>query len=499
MNYYIGIDIGTTSTKAVAFSDAGDIIAKEEIPYPIIHPFAGYSEQNPDEIFQAVVNSIGTITKTLHNGTPVLICFSAAMHSILVVDETGNPLTNCIIWADNRACEIADQLRDMKTGDVFYHTTGVPIHAMSPFCKLLWLKENRQDLFMAASRFIGVKEYVFSRLFGKYIVDTSVASATGLLNIHTLQWDAAILDYTGIREAQLSVVTDAHHKEYIPPGSLYHNDPRLQQVLQTPFIIGSSDGALANLGTGAVGKNAMAVSVGTSSAVRMVTSEVHTDEQMRTFCYHIANDSYITGGASNNGAVVLQWFKDDVLETGDSHEKLFEKAATIGAGSNGLIFIPYVLGERAPVWNSSANGIFFGLTIMHTRAHFIKAIMEGIVFNMYCIGKVLMEKRKVTEIHATGGFTKSPLWLQVLCDMFNCTVLVSGAVESSAFGAVKLGMEAMGIEKKWTPKSIERYEPNVLQHQLYLQQFAKFERIYELLKKEMGNSETFARQEFLGM
>ena len=142
------------------------------------------------------------------------------------------------------------------------------------------------------------------------------------------------------------------------------------------------------------------------------------------------------------------------------------------------------------MWNSDASGVFFGLTITHTKAHFIRAVMEGIVFNMYCIGKVLMEKRKVSEIHATGGFTKSPLWLQLLCDMFNCTVFVSGAVESSASGAVKIGMEAMDISRKWTPKTTDRYEPNALVHQAYLQQFEKMERIYEILKNEMGANET---------
>jgi gluconokinase len=499
MNYYIGIDIGTTSTKAVAFSDTGDIIAKEDIGYPIIHPYANYSEQNPDEILEAVINSIGKITPALNNDSPVLISFSAAMHSILAVDEAGNPLTNCIIWADNRASDIAEQLRETKTGDIFYHKTGVPVHAMSPLCKLLWLKENKYEIFSTAFKFIGIKEYVCFRLFGKYVVDTAVASATGFLNIHTLQWDEAILNYAGIRRSQFSAVADAHHKEYLLPASAYYNDARLKATHQSTFIIGGSDGALANLGSGAVNKNAMAISIGTSSAVRMVTTDVYTDEHMRTFCYHLANSSYIIGGASNNGAVVLQWFKDAVLETSEKHEQLFQQAETIAAGSNGLIFIPYILGERAPVWNSHANGVFFGLNITHKRAHFIRSVMEGIVFNMYSIGKILMEKRKVTEIHATGGFTQSPLWLQILCDMFNCTVLVSGAVESSASGAVKLGMDAMGIEKKWTPKMNGTYEPNALKHQTYLRQFEKFERIYEVLKKEMGSNETHAPISNLGI
>lgn len=490
MNYYIGIDIGTTSTKAVAFSENGDIIAKETIGYPIIHPRPDCSEQYPAEIFEAVINTIDKITQTLNNDQPVLISFSAAMHSMLAVDKTGNPLTNCIIWADNRASELAEKLRATKTGQDFYHTTGVPIHAMSPFCKLLWLKENNADIFTAAYKFIGIKEYIFFRLFGTYHADTAIASATGLLNIHTLQWDKTILDYAGIHSEQLSAVVPGTYKEYIGQESKFISDKRLQRVIKTAFIIGGSDGALANLGSGAVKKESMAITIGTSGAVRMVTTEVYTDEQMRTFCYHLAGDSYIIGGASNNGAVVLQWLKDTLLQTNETHEQLFERAAKIAAGCDGLLFIPYILGERAPVWNSNAKGVFFGLEIMHNKSHLVRSVLEAIVYSVYSIGKILMEKRTVTEIHATGGFTQSHLWLQILCDMFNCKVLVSGAVESSAAGAVKIGMNAMHIEKEWAPQMTDTYQPNVVQHQVYRQQFEKFEHIYALLKTEMSSAGT---------
>ncbi|MEP6749767.1 MAG: gluconokinase [Bacteroidota bacterium] len=490
MDYYIGIDIGTTSTKAVAFSGDGDIIGKETIGYTIKHPQANYSEQDSDEIFEAVISGIGKITEKLNTDNPVLISFSAAMHSMLAVDKTGKPLTNCIIWADNRASEIAQQLRETKTGNAFYHKTGVPIHAMSPFCKLLWLKKNSAGIFANADKFIGIKEYIFHRLFGKYIVDTGIASATGLLNIHALQWDDEILDYAGIGAQQLSTVVDATHKEYLLKGSKYASDNRLHKIAQTAFIIGGSDGALANLGSGAINQNSMAVTIGTSSAVRMVTTGVYTDEHMRTFCYHLAKSSYIIGGASNNGAVVLQWLKDTLLQTTETYDAFFEHAEKINAGCNGLLFIPYILGERAPIWNSNARGVFFGLDITHNKSHLIRSAIEGVVYSVYSIGKILMEKTTVTEIHATGGFTQSPLWLQILCDMFNCTVLVSGAVESSALGAVKIGMNAMGIEKKWTPKMTETYQPNILQHKIYLDQFKKFERIYNLLEKEMSGNET---------
>jgi gluconokinase len=486
MNYYIGIDIGTTSTKAVAFSNDGDIIAKESIGYPIKHPEVNCSEQDPTEIFEAVINSIEKITQTLNTGKPVLISFSAAMHSLLLLDENGIPLTNCMIWADNRASEIATHLRSTKTGIGFYHKTGVPIHAMSPLCKLLWLKENNAVVFKQAKKFIGIKEYIFFRLFGNYKVDDAVASATGLLNIHTLAWDNEILNYAGIQPAQLSEVADGTYKENLSSISKYGSDKRLQKVIKTPFIIGGSDGALANLGSGAVKKTSMAVTIGTSGAVRMVTNQVYTDEHMRTFCYYLANSSYIIGGANNSGAVVFQWLKDSLLHTTDTHELLFKQAEKIDAGCNGLLFIPYILGERAPVWNSNAKGVFFGLDITHTKAHLIRSTIEAVIYSVYSIGKVLLEKRTVNEIHATGGFTQSALWVQILCDVFNRTVLVSDSVESSALGAVKIGMQALGIENKWLPKTTETYSPNQQQHQIYLTQFEKFERIYELLKKEMS-------------
>ncbi|MEO6314033.1 MAG: gluconokinase [Chitinophagaceae bacterium] len=489
MNFYVGIDIGTTSTKAVAFSDNGDIIARETVGYAISHPHASYSEQDPDEILEAVLSSIGKITETLSRNKPVLISFSSAMHSIMAVDDTGNPLTNCIIWADNRAGEIAEQIRDTATGQDFYRKTGVPIHAMSPFCKLIWLRENNPGIFAHAHKFIGIKEYIYFRLFGKYIIDTPIASATGLLNIQTLQWDQPILDYVQVQLHQLSAVVTPFHKEYLLAGSHFYSDKRCRHLLHAAFIIGGSDGALANLGSGAVTKNSMAITIGTSSAVRMVTSAVCTDEHMRTFCYHVAHHSYIIGGASNNGAVVLQWLKDNLLQTNETHEQLLDLAETIAPGCDGLLFIPYILGERAPVWNSNAKGVFFGLDITHTKAHLVRSAVEAVVFSVYSIGKILMEKANVTQIHATGGFTQSPFWLQMLCDMFNCTVLVSGAVESSASGAVKLGMEAMGIEKEWTQKMIDTYEPDALKHQGYVRQFEKFERIYELLKNEMVSHE----------
>ena len=481
--YYLGIDVGTTSAKTVAFSANGEVLMSASATYKMYHPQSNWSEQDPEEIFAAIITSSNKVISALSSYSPSFVAFSSAMHGLLAVDANGNAITKLIIWADNRASDIADRLKETDWGERVYHITGVPVHAMSPLCKLIWLKENEPAIFKKAYKFIGIKEYVFYKLFNEYIVDTSVASATGLLNLTTLEWDESILQFLDINPCSLSKVVSAKsirtYKKNAGTTWLLPDD--------LPFIIGASDGALANLGTGAVHNYSLAVSMGTSGASRIVSEKVETDSKMRTFCYHIKDKTYIIGGASNNGAIVLEWLKDSLLETKETFTELFEKADTVKPGSDDLLFIPYILGERAPVWNSKARGIYFGLSINHTKAHLIRACMEGVIYGLYSITKILLQKRDITEIHATGGFTQSSLWLQMLADICNIKVLVSGAVESSALGAVMIGLEALGKDPFPKREILSSYQPNLLNHETYMKGFEKFERVYETLKNELIN------------
>lgn len=480
MNYYAGVDIGTTSSKTVAFSQQGQVIASYSFAYEMHYPRPNWNELNPDEIFEAVVKGINKVIQTLTTGTPLFISFSAAMHSIIALDNHGNLLSQCITWADNRADIIADRLRNSDEGQHFYHVSGVPVHAMSPLCKLLWFKEHEPKIFNDAFKFIGIKEYVFYKLFGEYLIDTSVASATGLLNIKTLQWDEEILNYIGLSASRLSQVVSTRHVLYYKSCC-----PQLSLNPDTPFVIGASDGALSNLGAGATSPNAMAVSIGTSGAARIIIPAAETDHLMRTFCYHLKDNLYIAGGANNNGAVVLQWLKETLLQTQDDYEQLFEQAKTIEAGAEGLVFLPYILGERAPLWNSNAKGVYFGLSIRHTKAHLIRASVEGVIFSLYSIGKILAEQKEITEIRASGGFAKSTLWLQILADVFNIKVLVSAAVESAALGAVMLGAEALEIKNEFHDQTSAVYTPVAKNAEIYAACSKKFERLYMLLQGEM--------------
>ena len=486
MDYLLGIDIGTTSAKGIAFNEKGELICKHSVTYEMQHPRQNYSELDADEILNAVIYCINKVTEDLQPAKPRFISFSAMMHSLIVVNDKGDPMTNCIIWADNRASSIAIQLRETEEGENFYHATGVPIHAMSPLCKLFWLKDHEPSLYMNAARFIGIKEYIFFRLFNTYVVDTAIASAMGLLNLYTLDWNKDILAALQLPGEKLSEIVPVEHVLY------YLRKTDTSHLLkipdQTPFVVGGSDGALANFGAGSNGNESMSVTIGTSAAVRVLADSPITDKNMAIFCYHANGAQYIVGGASNNGAVVMQWIKDSLLQSTESYDEFFSLAGNINLANDDLFFVPYILGERAPVWDSDAKGIFCGLTINHTKAHLIRAAMEGITYNLYSIGKLIMKSVMIKDIYAAGGFAENSLWLQLVADVFNCRVLVSGSPESSALGAVMIGVKALQLPLEIQPSVISTHEPDPITHLAYQKQYHKFERLYKLYKSEFSTA-----------
>ena len=465
--YFTGIDIGTTSTKGVVFDISGKVLAQKSIAYDMFHPKPNWSEQNPDEIYVAVTECLAFLDKRSLLQT---LSFSSAMHIIMAVDIAGKPLTNLIVWADNRAIEIGNKLKKSELGQEIYQSTGTPIHPFSFLCKILWLKENEPEIFGNAHKFIGIKEYVWHKLFGHYEIDVSLASATGMMNIKDLCWDKKALALVGIGEEKLPKIVPTTFS-------------RTTQSLN--YFIGAADGPLANLGTGAMGKSKLAFTMGTSGAVRICVEEYYADPQMRTFNYLLSENQHVIGGATNNGAVVIQWLKEQLLQTATSTEELIEKAEKVSAGAENLVFLPYILGERAPVWNADAKGIFFGLSINHTQAHLTRAVMEGLILNLYSVGKVLMEKFPIDEICASGGFAKSDFWLQLVADIFRKKVIVSTNVEGSAWGAVLISMNALNIIPTISEKNGGKvFYPNLENTKVYSDLHKKFERLYEKLKDE---------------
>ncbi|HVU98532.1 MAG TPA: gluconokinase [Puia sp.] len=501
MRVVIGIDIGTTNTKAVSFTDGGMVLGVANASYPVYTDAAGRHELDPDQLLAAVVSSLREVVAKLAaaglsgravKGTGLVgISFSCAMHSLIAVDADGHPLTRAMTWADTRSESYAQALKGSEVGRRIYAATGTPIHAMSPLCKLLWMRDEQPLVFERAARFISVKEYIWRRLFGKYVVDHSLASATGLFDIRRKAWNPDSLLLAGIDAGRLSELVPCTYWE----AGLLPGWASLGLPADLPFVIGSSDGCLANLGTGAVRRGDTALTIGTSGAIRMTTSTPETDPRERIFSYVLADGYYVCGGATNNGGNVLQWYSEQVLGRRGADatevERLVAEADTVVAGCEGLVFLPYLLGERAPVWDAHAKGVFFGVRSIHDQRYFLRAILEGVSYSLRQIGASLEETiGPIDRIYASGGFSKSPIWLQLMADIFQKKVVVTGSADASAVGAAQLGFYALGVlpglDAAASLVKVESvYEPDAGRAAVYEHNYGVFTELYSRLKDLM--------------
>ncbi len=448
--YMIGLDIGTTAVKAVLFDTKGAYIDKETGNYPLHTPDAETAEQDPDEILERSLQAVRQLTARNGCGMDIeFVAFSSAMHSLILLDADGERLTECITWADSRSGEYAERLNTEGGLDI-YHRTGTPIHPMSPLVKLLYFKNEAPELYGKIGKVLGIKEYILHHLTGQYVVDKSIASSMGMMNLETSGWDEAVLSMLGLSADQLPELVDTTDVFTMNKGPAADMDISRE----TGLVIGASDGVLANLGVNAIRGGDVAITIGTSGAIRTVIDAPKTDDKMRTFCYHLTPSHFVIGGPVNNGGVILRWIRDELCqqEIGeadscgrDPYEIMTEAAKDVPAGSNGLIFHPYLAGERAPLWDSRAVGSFYGLTLSHERKDMIRAAMEGVVYNLYSVYLALREQMPhVNAIKASGGFARSEMWKQLMADIFGETLSVPKSYESSAFGACMLGLYAIG-------------------------------------------------------
>src|SRR3954454_13388223 len=441
----LGVDIGTTATKVIAYDVTGAARASASTDYPLRQPEPGAAVQDPHEVAAAVRGGVRAVVRQLDGVRVAGLSFSAAMHSLLGLDGDGNQLTPLITWGDTRAAAQADRLRDEGRALELHKRTGTPVHPMSPLIKLMWLRETDPDLHRRAARWVGIKEFVLGRWCGSDVVDHSIASATGLLALDTLDWDPEALDLAGVRPDLLP--------RPVPTTTVLRNLSRtatadLGLPEGTPVGVGASNGPLANLGVGAVHPGQAACSIGTSGALRVMVEKPAVDPAGGVFCYAFTPGRWVVGGALNNGGVVLGWAHDALApELGeDGPEGLSELASTAPAGAGGLLMLPYLLGERAPHWSSLPRGAYIGLTRAHRREHLVRAALEGVCLQLSLVlDSFRAADIDVREMRAPGGFARSEFWRQLLADVLGMPVDFPAGHEGSGFGAALLGMEALEL------------------------------------------------------
>ena len=492
MQYIIGVDIGTSGTKALALTPFGVVLHTAYVSYQTISWHPDQQELDPAILLSATIQVIKETVEKANTKNELLgIGFSCALHSLMLVNEEGLALTNALTWADSRSKEYAANLKNTETGKRIYERTGTPLHPMSPLCKLMWFHDKQPDQFAKAHKFISIKEYIWFAFFERFQVDYGIASGTGLFDIYEMQWFPTSLQQAGIDAGRLSFPVPPTHVEKLLVPAMRDKMGLPEQI---PFIIGGTDGCLANLGSNAINPGDLALTIGTSGAVRMVSSRPKADPKQRIFNYILTEDLFVSGGAINNGGVAIKWYVENFMgKQGDSTKDLGEIVKStdkIAPGSEGLIFLPYLLGERAPVWDANAKGVFFGIYSGHTSAHFLRAVIEGISFSLFQVGRCLEETvGPIEKIYASGGFIQSPNWLQMIADIFNKKVFVTNSADASAIGAAILGLYALKeidnlFEARKMVRVQETYHPIESNHRAYMKNFSVFDVLYEKLKSE---------------
>jgi gluconokinase len=480
----IGLDLGTSHCKAVALDSHGHIVAVSQHACTIASPQPGWVEQDAEQVWSAAVRTLKEMAALLKSRPPSALCLSSAMHSLLPVNDAGEALAPAMTWADMRAAPQAARLRALPDAAERYLRTGCPLRSIYHPAKLKWLFDERPEIACETARFVTIKEYVLHRLTGRWAADYGMASATGLLDIHTLQWDADTLADIGIEDDRLCGLVS-------PLAAVGDLLPALAPLTGMPYglpvIAGSADGGLANLGSGAALEGHSVVTIGTSGAVRRVVNQPQVDSQARTWCYVLLEGRWYAGGAINNGGLALQWaverFYPD-LEPSAAYARLFADAAQVPAGAEGVIVLPYFAGERSPHWNPQARGVIAGLGQTHTRAHIARAVLEGVAYCLADIWDILSAQGMLRlPTRLTGRVAHSPVWAQIISDVLGVPLALTEAADASAVGAAMLGQFAMGyagsideLVAQVQPGQV--IEPDAARHHIYEEGHQRFKALY---------------------
>ena len=429
----IGLDLGTTSVKALALSEGGDVLARSGGGYALHSSPDGAAIQDASEVVRVALAALEDLTAQLGRmkGRPKLraVVPSAAMHSLVLVGPSGEVLAPVLTWADARPADTLGNLHTLLDATESYARTGCPLQAPYHPARLWWLRQTRPELFARTARFVSLTDLLLHRLTGEWNTSVGLASTTGLCNLHTADWDAQILEVLGISEAQLPGVLDI--REVV--GTV-----QTGPLAGIPVLAGSSDGALANLGTGAVPGETV-VTVGTSGAVRRLANLPYLDSRARTWSYRLDMNTHLSGGAINNGGLLLDWVRKgwySELDLDAGFGRLLSDAESVPAGAEGLTLLPYLTGERSPYWRNDLSATLHGLKLTHGRTQVARAALEAVAFSLAQVWELM---GRGTTVYSTGGLASAPVWNGLLADVLNVPVRVSDAADASAIGAALLG------------------------------------------------------------
>jgi xylulokinase len=484
MSFLLAHDLGTTGNKANLFDETGALIASHTEHYEVSYPQPAWAEQDADAWWRAVAQS----TQALLNKVPhardaiAAVSFSGQMMGVVPVDARGNALRSCIIWADQRATHEADDFVARCGADAIYASTGHRASAAYTAAKMLWLKRHQPEIYAHTHKFLYAKDFCVLKLTGECVTDYSDASGSTLFDLESREWRLDFVDALGLDGGKLPrVVSSQSVVGCVTSSAAAQTGLRVG----TPVVIGGGDGACATIGAGCVEPGEAYCVLGTSSWIAMTTYEPILDAQMRTFTFHnLPANAYMPTGTMQAACASRDWLLRVVgAEVAD------EAVANVPAGARGLIFLPYLMGERSPWWNPKARGTFVGLSMVHDKAEMMRAVLEGVAFNL----KVILEAFKeggasIPTMRLIGGGAQSRVWQQILADVWNMPIHLPELLsEATSWGAAVAGGVGVGVYADWSVAKTQtrighEVEPNPAAAAFYAQQYVLFKESYLALE-----------------
>ena len=444
----IGVDVGTTNCKAVAYSIDGAKIIEYSVEYPTYHPKPLWAEQDPNDWVKAFIKSTREVIAYLKKRGYIIkaICTTSQREGVVPVDKNGRPLARCIIWMDERSTPQAEKIEKELGKEEIYRRTGLRAAPTFTATKVLWIKENQENVYDSTEVFLQPKEYINFIITGVACSDPSLASRTMMFNIHKLDWDLELIEAYGLSVDKMPEIKPSHE----PIGHIKEDIARKLGLEQTiPVINGGGDRPCEALGAGVIEEGILGESTGTATNVMMSTKRVLLDPKMRLLCSgHVLPGAWLLEGGTTPTGAILRWFRDNIAieeveiakkEGRNPYDIINEIADEVRAGSDGLILLPFFMGAKATRWNPYLRGAFIGLTLGHTRGHIARSIMEGIAYLAREIIDVIRSLGiDIKEIRLLGGAAKSELWAKIKASIWNMRVKRMKELDAAPLGAAIL-------------------------------------------------------------
>ncbi len=497
--YLLGIDIGTSACKVAVFNRDGEVIASGNGDYQVYYPQHSYAEQNPEEWWEAIYQTVSTTIKKANIDSTMIagVGVDGQSWSAIAVDREGKVLHNTPIWMDTRSNDICKRLNEKVGAEAIFNLAGNSLQPSYTTAKIIWYKENLPQIYENTYKILQSNSFIVHRLTGVFSQDKSQGYGFHCFDMRTGNWNEEMCERLGIEMSMLPNIYDCHQVV----GYVTEEAAKLTGLtVGTPVVAGGLDAACGTLGAGVINPSQTQEQGGQAGGMSICMGEYNADPNL-ILSFHVIPDRWLLQGGTTGGGGAMRWFerefadyeREEAKTSGKSSlEQLNVIADKIDPGCDGMVFLPYMAGERSPIWDVNAKGVYYGLDYSKTKGHFVRAVMEGVAYSLkHNLDVAEAAGAKVTEMRAMGGSANSLLWTQIKADVTGKTIAVPSSDTATTLGAAILAGVGVGLYRDFeeavelTVKVKRYHEPNMELYAIYQKNYETYKEVYNNLKNTM--------------